>query len=149
MNLSFDIIAGKIDSRAYGDSQPQQLIKPGKFIESYEKYCSDLLDKQEIFKLIDRMMLAAETGLERMSPNHSIGFNGIIVEDSVCVNHAFFIGADDIVFVKCDVAVTLDIFADEDNKLNSSMLYTMVRDAIKNAMFDAQLQNVVCNIELY
>lgn len=83
MNLSFDIIAGEIDSHACGNSLPQQLIKPDEFIESYEKHCSELLDKQEIFKIIDRMMHAAETGLERMSPNHSIGFNGIIVEDSV------------------------------------------------------------------
>lgn len=148
MVLTFDIIAGKIDSTTSCDTQTPSLISPSEFEEEYQKLCTELMGKQEILKIIDRTMHAAETGLECIPQDRSVGFNGIVVEDSVSKGYNFWIDTDNVVFAECDIEIEFDIFAEKNHKLTSASLHAMIRDTIKKALFDASLQNVVCNIEL-
>lgn len=80
-----------------------------------------LLDQQDIFKIIDKIEPAITNGIECVQPRKDVGFNGFVVEDVIATGYWFWIDTDNTVCVTCRFDIEFDIFADENHKLTNSV----------------------------
>lgn len=63
MEVMFYIIAGKFNP-SNNDFPVKTLITKDKFANKYAQDCTNLLDQQDIFKIIDKIMSAITNGIE-------------------------------------------------------------------------------------
>lgn len=80
MEVMFYIIAGKFNP-SNDDFPVKTLITRDKFADKYAQDCTNLLDEQDIFKIIDKIEPAITNGIECVPPRKDVGFNGFVVED--------------------------------------------------------------------
>lgn len=82
MEVMFYIIAGKFNP-SNDDFPVKTLITKDKFADKYAQDCANLLDQQDIFKIIDKIVSAITNGIECVTPRKDVGFNGFVVEDVI------------------------------------------------------------------
>lgn len=71
MEVMFYIIAGKFNP-SNDDFPVKTLITKDKFADKYAQDCTNLLDQQDIFKIIDKIMSAITNGIECVQPRKSV-----------------------------------------------------------------------------
>lgn len=126
MEVMFYIIAGKFNPS--NDNFPvKTLITKDKFADKYAQDCTNLLDQQDIFKIIDKIESAITNGIECVQPRKDVGFNGFVVEDVIDTGYWFWIDTDNTVCVTCRLDIEFDIFADENHKLTNELLLNIVQ----------------------
>lgn len=126
MDVSFDIVAGKFNSSKGKNFPVKELISKDEFDNKYAQDCADLLDEQDILKIIDKIESTVTNGIECAKPNRENGFNGFVVEDVVTNGYKFYIGIDNTVYVNCVLDIEFDIFAEENHKLTNELLLDML-----------------------
>lgn len=147
MEVMFYIIAGKFNP-SNDDFPVKTLITKDTFADKYAQDCTNLLDQQDIFKIIDKIMSAITNGIECVQPRKDVGFNGFVVEDIIDTGYWFWIDTDNTVCVTCRLDIELDIFADENHKLTNELLLNMLRKAIEKAMAKSGLSSIVNDVEM-
>ena len=100
MEVMFYIIAGKFNP-SNDDFPVKTLITKDKFADKYAQDCTNLLDQQDIFKIIDKIEPAITNGIEYVQPRKDVGFNGFVVEDVIATGYWFWIDTDNTVCVTC------------------------------------------------
>ena len=148
MEVMFYIIAGKFNPSNDDDFPVKKLIGKDTFADKYAKNCTDLLDKQDIFKIIDKIESAITNGIERVPPRKDVGFNGFVVEDIVDTGYWFWIDTDNTVCVTCRLDIEFDIFADENHKLTNELLLDMLHKAVEKAIAKSGLSSIVNDFEM-
>lgn len=73
MEVMFYIIAGKFNP-SNDDFPVKTLITKDKFADKYAQDCTNLLDQQDIFKIIDKIMSAITNGIECVQPRKDVGY---------------------------------------------------------------------------
>lgn len=146
MEVMFYIIAGKFNP-SNDDFPVKTLITKDKFADKYAQDCTNLLDQQDIFKIIDKIMSAITNGIERVPPRKDVGFNGFVVEDVIDTGYWFWIDTDNTVYVSCRLDVEFDVFANENHKLTSKIIYDMLHKAIKKAIAKSSVASLIGDFE--
>lgn len=147
MEVMFYIIAGKFNP-SNDDFPVKTLITKDKFADKYAQDCTNLLDQQDIFKIIDKIESAITNGIERVPPRKDVGFNGFVVEDVIGTGYWFWIDTDNTVCVTCRLDIEFDIFADENHKLTNELLLDMLHKAIEKAIAKSGLSSIVNDVEM-
>lgn len=147
MEVMFYIIAGKFNP-SNDDFPVKTLITRDKFADKYAQDCTNLLDEQDIFKIIDKIEPAITNGIECVQPRKDVGFNGFVVEDVIGMGYWFWIDTDNTVCVTCRLDIEFDIFADENHKLTKELLLDMLHKAIEKAIAKSGLSSIVNDFEM-
>lgn len=147
MEVMFYIIAGKFNP-SNDDFPVKTLITKDKFADKYTQDCTNLLDQQDIFKIIDKIEPAITNGIECVQPRKDVGFNGFVIEDVIHTGYWFWIDTDNTVCVTCRLDIEFDIFADENHKLTNELLLDMLHKAIEKAIAKSGLSSVINDVEM-
>ena len=131
MEVMFYIIAGKFNP-SNDDFPVKTLITKDKFADKYAQDCTNLLDQQDIFKIIDKIESAITNGIECVQPRKDVGFNGFVVEDVIATGYWFWIDTDNTVCVTCRFDIEFDIFADENHKTSKMYLNVTLDATVKH-----------------
>lgn len=148
MNVSFDIVVGKFKPSKRKDFPTKELIDADEFATEYRLGCVNLRSDSDILKIISMIDLNITREIEHIAPQPSIGFNGMAVEDSIYKTYKFWIDTDCTVYANCDTEIVFDVFADENHKLTSGIIYQMLNDAVKTGITKSGMVNIVSNFEL-
>lgn len=148
MNLLFDVAIGKFKPTKQIEFSTNELIDLDEFIDNYSQYCTDLLPEQEILKIIDMIDINVTREIEHTAPQPNIGFNGMVVEDVIFNTSRFWIDKDYTVCANCDMEIVFDLFADENHKLTSKIIYDMLYVAIKQGIEKSGVASLIGDFEL-
>lgn len=148
MKLSVDIAVGKFKPTKQIDFPTNEFVDLDEFLDNYSQYCTDLLPEQDILKIIAMLDLNITREIGNIHKQPSIGFNGMVVEDTTFYTFRFWIDKSYTIWANCNMEITFNLFADENHKLTSKAIYDMLYLAIKKAIAKSGASRLIGNSEL-
>ena len=148
IEFSFDVDAGTIELLDDDKWCVNQLITPEVFVERYQNYKLDLMDKTNIDETAQQVLKIAETA-SKNAFNESAGcVRGAYVDFKTGIDH---VDITDIVYpgyvfwydeygnigARCKTLIVMDVFTTADASIDDVWLYLALNTVIKCALKDA------------
>lgn len=155
IELSFDIDAGTIELLDDDKWCVNQLITPEVFVERYQNYKLDLMDKtnidetaQQVLKITENTIKNMENAVKNASKEIAGCARGACVDFKTDIDH---VDIADIVYpgytfwydeygnisARCKTLIVVDIFTTTDASIDDVWLYLALNTVIKRALKDA------------
>lgn len=141
MEVMFYIIAGKFNP-SNDDFPVKTLITKDKFADKYAQDCTNLLDQQDIFKIIDKIEPAITNGIECVQPRKDVGFNGFVV-DVVYPGYTLYFNKYGDVCASCTSLIVADVFTTAHTTIHDIYLYKALDGAMSRALKDAGISDKI------
>lgn len=150
IEFSFDIDAGTIELLDNDKWCVNQLITPEVFVERYQNYKLDLMDKTNIDETAQQVLKIAETAIKNAFNENAGRVRGTGVDFKTVIDH---INIADIVYpgytfwydeygnigARCKTLIVVDIFTTTDASIDDVWLYLALNTVIKRALKAAGL----------
>lgn len=150
IEFSFDADAGTIELLDDGKWCVNQLITPEVFVERYQNYKLDLMDKTNIDETAQQVLKIAETAIENAFNENAGRVRGAGVDFKTVIDH---VNIADIVYpgytfwydeygnigARCKTLIVVDIFTTTDTSIDDVWLYLALNTVMKRALKDAGL----------
>lgn len=125
-----------------------QLITPEVFVERYQNYKLDLMDKTNIDETAQQVLKIAETAIKNAFNENAGRVRGMGVDFKTVIDH---VNIADIVYpgytfwydeygdigARCETLIVVDIFTTTDASIDDVWLYLALNTVIKRALKDA------------
>lgn len=150
IEFSFDVDAGTIELLDDDKWCVNQLITPEVFVERYQNYKLDLMDKTNIDETAQQVLKIAETAIKNAFNENAGRVRGTGVDFKTVIDH---VDITDIVYpgytfwydeygnigARCETLIVVDIFTTTDASIDDVWLYLALNTVIKRALKDAGL----------
>lgn len=148
IEFSFDIDAGTIELLDDDKWYVNQLITPEVFVECYQNYKLNLMDKTNIDETAQQVLKIAETAIKNAFNENAGRVRGTGVDFKTVIDH---VNIADIVYpgytfwydeygnigARCKTLIVVDIFTTTDASIDDVWLYLALNTVIKRALKDA------------
>lgn len=157
IEFSFDVDAGTIELLDDDKWCVNQLITPEVFVERYQNYKLDLMDKTHIDETAQQVLKIAENAIKNMENSVKNAFKGntgcvrgacvdfntaidhVDVTDIVYPGYTFWYDEYGDIGARCETLIVVDIFTTTDASIDDVWLYLALNTAMKRALKDAGL----------
>lgn len=150
IEFSFDVDAGTIELLDDDKWCVNQLITPEVFVERYQNYKLDLMDKTSIDETAQQVLKIAETAIKNAFNENAGRVRGTGVDFKTVIDH---VNIADIVYpgytfwydeygnigARCKTLIVVDIFTTTDSSIDDVWLYLALNTVMKRALKDAGL----------
>lgn len=148
IEFSFDVDAGTIELLDDDKWCVNQLITPEVFVERYQNYKLDLMDKTNIDETAQQVLKIAETAIKNAFNENTgcvrgtgVYFKTVIdhvdVADIVYPGYTFWYDEYGNIGARCKTLIVVDIFTTTDASIDDVWLYLALNTVIKRALKDA------------
>lgn len=148
IEFSFDVDVGTIELLDDDKWCVNQLITPEVFVERYQNYKLDLMDKTNIDETAQQVLKIAETAIKNAFNENAGRVRGMGVDFKTVIDH---VNIADIVYpgytfwydeygdigARCETLIVVDIFTTTDASIDDVWLYLALNTVIKRALKDA------------
>lgn len=148
IEFSFDVDGGTIELLDDDKWCVNQLITPEVFVERYQNYKLDLMDKTNIDETAQQVLKIAETAIKNAFNENAGRVRGTGVDFKTVIDH---VNIADIVYpgytfwydeygnigARCKTWIVVDIFTTTDASIDDIWLYLALNTVIKRALKDA------------
>lgn len=157
IEFSFDVDAGTIELLDNDKRCVDQLIAPEVFIERYQNYKLDLMDKTHIDATAQQVLKIAENDIKNVESAVKNAFKGnagcvlgacvdfetvidhVDVADIVYPGYTFWYDEYGDIGARCETLIVVDIFTTTDASIDDVWLYLALNTVMKRALKDAGL----------
>ena len=148
IEFSFDVDAGTIELLDDAKWCVNQLITPEVFVERYQNYKLDLMDKMHIDETAQQVLKIAETAIKNAFNENTgrvrgtgVYFKTVIdhvnIADIVYPGYTFWYDEYGNIGARCKTLIVVDIFTTTDASIDDVWLYLALNTVIKRALKDA------------
>ena len=148
IEFSFDVDAGTIELLDDDKWCVNQLITPEVFVERYQNYKLDLMDKTNIDETAQQVLKIAETAIKNAFNENAGRVRGTGVDFKTVIDH---VNIADIVYsgytfwydeygnigARCKTLIVVDIFTTADTSIDDVWLYLALNTVMKRVLKDA------------
>lgn len=150
IEFSFDIDAGTIELLDNDKWRVNQLIAPEVFVERYQNYKLDLMDKTHIEATAQQVLKIAENAVKNAFKESAgcvrgayvdfkTGIDHVDITDIVYPGYAFWYDEYGNVGARCKTLIVADIFTAAGASIDDVWLYLALNTVMKRALKDAGL----------
>ena len=150
IEFSFDVDAGTIELLDNDRRCVNQLITPEVFVERYQNYKLDLMDKTNIDETAQQVLKIAETAIKNALNENAgrvrdigVDFKAVIdhvnLADIVYPGYTFWYDEYGDIGARCETLIAVDIFTTTDASIDDVWLYLVLNTVIRRALKDAGL----------
>lgn len=154
IEFSFDVDAGTIELLDDDKWCVNQLIAPEVFVERYQNYKLDLMDKTNIDETAQQVLKIAETAIKNAFDKNGGCVRGTRTEFTTDIDH---VDIADIVYpgytlwydeygdigARCKTLIVVDVFTEVDACINDIKLYQALNVVMKRALKDAGIYDKI------
>ena len=157
IEFSFDVDAGTIELLDDDKWCVNQLITPEVFVERYQNYKLDLMDKTNIDETAQQVLKITENAIKNMEKavknaskeiagcargariDFKTGIDHVDIIDIVYPGYTFWYDEYGNIGARCEILIVADIFTTADASIDDVWLYLALNTVIKRALKDAGL----------
>lgn len=157
IEFSFDIDAGTIQLLDNDKWCVNQLIAPEVFVERYQNYKLELMDKAHVDKIAQQVLKIVENAVKNVENaaknafkekagcvrgtcvDFKTGIDHVDIADIVYPGYAFWYDEYGNIGARCKTLIVADVFTTADTSIDDAWLYLALNTVMKRALKDAGL----------
>lgn len=150
IEFSFDVDAGTIELLDDDKWCVNQLITPEVFVERYQNYKLDLMDKTNIDETAQQVLKIAETAIKNVikendgcicdaNTNYETDVDRVNIADVVYPGYEFWFDECGDIYASCTSPISADVFTAAHTTIHDIYLYKALDGAMSRALKDAGL----------
>lgn len=161
IEFSFDIDAGTIELLDDDKWYVNQLITPEVFVERYQNYKLDLMDKTNIDETAQQVLKIAENTIKNMENavknaskeiagcargarvDFKTGIDHVDITDIVYPGYTFWYDEYENISARCKALIVVDVFATADTSIDDVWLYLALNVVMRRALKDAGIYDKI------
>lgn len=154
IEFSFDVDAGTIELLDDNKCCVNQLITPEVFVERYQNYKLDLMDKTNIDKIAQQVLQIANRDIKNAFDENGVcvrdtrtefttDIDHVDIADIVYPSYTLWYDEDGDICARCEVLIVADVFTDVNAHIDDIKLYRALNVVMRRALKDAGIYDKI------